>query len=478
MTKYKSMNPFFIPIYQLYLLQLENYELGRYWALLFQKGYFFSPIPLRKSIVWTPKAMGIFVCAFLLYMGIAGAVFLFLSIVPAFCFLIFGFLLFPVFYSVTTMCLLPVDWAAKQFFIAKAKSMLVSSPNVIVIGIAGSYGKTTMKNVLSKILSVKFNTITTPESVNTPIGIAQWICKAFTKQTEIVLVEMGEHYKGDIAYLCSIAPPDIAVLTGINEAHLERLMSIDISVATLFEIVQNAKSNALIVLNADDKRIRKFYSLFTHGKTVSFYSSFKNSSEKQNVIHKKFDEKKLQWTFELSSFGMIKVPLLGEYAIGDVIAAITVGKSLKMTNDELKKGIALLTPIPHRLEPIKGAGGTIVIDDSYNGNPDGVKEAICVLSRFTLRRKVFITPGLVETGKDAKSIHVQIGRDLAPVADRVVLIRNSVTPFIEQGLKEQKFDETHIIWFNTATEAHEALSGIVQANDVVLFQNDWGDQYV
>ena len=78
----------------------------------------------------------------------------------------------------------------------------------------------------------------------------------------------------------------------------------------------------------------------------------------------------------------------------------------------------------------------------------------------------------------ASIVHETIGRELAGVADRVILIKNSVTPFIEKGLKEKKFDESHIIWFNTATETHNKLSDIIRPNDVVLFQNDWGDQYV
>ena len=471
------MNPFFIPIYQLYLLQLENYELNRYWPLLFQKGCIFSNQPLRKSIVWTQKAIGMLTLAVLCYLGALVIVLFSPSLVFALISLIIGFFLFPVFYTFSLCILFPIDTLIKFIVITRAKHKL-SSTNVKIIGIAGSYGKTTMKNVISSVLSTKFSVITTPESVNTPIGIAQWLIKTLTKQAEIVIVEMGEHYRGDIRGLCKIYPPDIAILTGINEAHLERLKTLETSIATMFEIVEHAKPDAHIILNADDEHIRNSYRKYRKDKQLSFYSSLNNSLAELKITKKIFDEENLRWVCTIEKVGNTTLRLLGEYALGDVIASILIGKSLGMNNEEVTKGINSLSPIPHRLEPIQGKEGVLVIDDSYNGNPDGVREAIRVLSHFKKRRKIFITPGLVEMGMKASIVHETIGRELAGVADRVILIKNSVTPFIEKGLKEKKFDESHIIWFNTATETHNKLSDIIRPNDVVLFQNDWGDQYV
>lgn len=464
------MNPFFIPVYHLYLLQLENYELTRYFQLIFAKGYLGPGAPLRKTIVWTPKARSIFFLSFVLFAVGAVTVYLNSSITLTVLFVVIGFFCFPILYSVVLCILSPIDSLVKYIVITKARRVLQSSKNVKVIAIAGSYGKTTMKDILLSVLSAKFYVIATPESVNTPVGIAQWLTKTITDTTEIIIVEMGEHYKGDIAYICSITPPDVAVLTGINEAHLERLKNLETSIKTMFEVVNHAKSHARIILNSDDEYIKKSYKGHVHKKHVSFYS--------QRIQKKEFNERKLSWIGTFENIGSIEIPLLGEYAVGDVDASIVIGASMGMNAGEIKKGIAAIKPVTHRLEPISGAGGSLVIDDSYNGNPDGVYEAIHVLSRFKKRRKIFITPGLVEIGNKSPEIHEAIGRELARVADRVILIKNSVTPYIEKGLREGKFDETHIIWFNTAGEAHEALSGIIQEKDVILFQNDWGDQYV
>ena len=121
--------------------------------------------------------------------------------------------------------------------------------------------------------------------------------------------------------------------------------------------------------------------------------------------------------------------------MGDVEAAIKIAESLGMSSEEILKGIANIKPVEHRLQPIKSAGGVLVIDDAYNGNPAGVAEAIKVLSRFENRRKLFITPGLVETGKATAEIHRKIGQQLAGVADVVILIKNSVTGVYRRGDK-------------------------------------------
>ncbi|OGB70389.1 hypothetical protein A2Y26_00230 [candidate division CPR2 bacterium GWD2_39_7] len=471
------MNPILIIKYQLYLLQLENYELGRYWKLILKKGYFRSKQPLRKELVWTNKTKIIFLISVIL-IG-AGKIIAFqFGFFAVILWLVFALLSLPLFFTIALVSIIPVDLTIKKYLIGKAKKIIKSKEKLIIIGIAGSYGKTTMKNVLTTILETHYKVLATPESVNTSVGIARWLLNKFDNNTEILIIEMGEHYKGDIKYLCSITPPDIAVLTGINEAHIERLGSIKTSISTMFELVENARKDALIILNADDENIKKNYKGFTEGKNISFYSYKNDALVKIKIKNKKFDPRNLVWTFDADSLGTLSTSVLGEYILGHIINGITVSKYLNLNDKEIKMGIFRIKPVEHRLQPIKSNADILVIDDSYNGNPDGVMESIELLDKFKDRRKLFITPGLVETGDKAPEVHQEIGRNLAKVATQVILIRNSVTPFIEKGLAEGNFDTSQIIWFDTAEEAHQALGGILKPNDVILFQNDWGDQYV
>ncbi|MCL5009271.1 MAG: UDP-N-acetylmuramoyl-tripeptide--D-alanyl-D-alanine ligase [Patescibacteria group bacterium] len=468
-----------LPKYQLYLLQLENYELARFWKLLFKKGFLPQP-QQRKNLVWTGKATAIFVLAELLNVLMGILFFLFFRAgLGSFYAAGLGVLFFLVLkslpfyaYSLAVIILWPLDYLLKQILVFRARHKINAMPALKVIGIAGSYGKTTMKEILSGVLSTKLKVAATPESVNTPVGIARWMLKNINPSVEVAVVEMGEHYRGDVEEVCAIAKPDIAVVTGINEAHLERMKSPESVVDTIFEIVSSSKPGALVVLNADDENVAgNFKQYVWPDHRVERYKT-------EDLRGSSFNPQTLQWEAEMENFGQIKINLLGSYALGDVSAAIKIAKSLGISNEEIKKGVEKIQPVEHRLQPIKSTGDILVIDDAYNGNSAGVAEAVKVLSRFQNRRKIYITPGLVETGKAAGEVHKKIGQDLASVADLVILIKNSVTPFIAEGLKAAGYTPEKIVWFDTAPAAHENLKNILKPGDVVLFQNDWGDQYL
>lgn len=483
--------------------------------MLFKKG-FFPKGEMRKELVWTRKAVAVFLVAFGLYF--ASIFFISWESVSRFpelgirnyelwatilIFLLIFYFVFFIFYSVAIVVLWPVDVLAKAVIIFRAKSKIAelnggkgndgNKGQLTIIGIAGSYGKTTMKEVLTQVLGIRYKVLGTPESVNTPVGIARWILNKVSESTEIIVVEMGEHYRGDVAEICEITRPDIVVVTGINESHLERMRTMGTITQTVFEVVSSAKPGASIFLNGDDKNVVEHYKEFVWPdmRVAQYLVS--------GIKYKDFNTEKLMWEVEFENIGRVEINLLGEYALGNVDAAIKIGLSLGMSGQEIKKGIESIKPVEHRLQPLRSAGDILVIDDSYNGNPDGVAEAVKVLGRFSARggsasgganrRKVFITPGLVETGSQSADVHRKIGRQLAGVADVVILIRNSVTGYIESGIKNYElgidaglqatgYKLPAIHWFNTAQEAHLSLGKILKPGDVVLFQNDWGDQYL
>ncbi len=474
-----KFNIFKILKYQLYLLQLENYQILRYWQLLFKRGWY-PTASQRKDLVWTRKVLSIAVIAELLL--ITGVGFLInefnltvfensvaVAIIFVGIFLLSNILFFPVFLVIANIILSPVDWLVKTLLIFKAKSKIKQLESQIkIIGVAGSYGKTTMKEILKTVLSAQFAVFSTLESVNTPVGIARWVLNKVDASMEVLIVEMGEHYKGDIAEICKIIKPDVSVVTGINEAHLERMGSLENITATIFEIIAGSKPKSLVVLNAEDSNVMSGYRNFiSPDHRVLEYKI-------EDVESRMFDAEALVWEGQLKNLGKFELGLLGKYSLGNLSAVVKIAYELGMTTGKITKGIANIKPVEHRLQPIKSRGEILVIDDSYNGNPAGVKEAIQVLSRFNSRRKLYITPGLVETGKSTKEIHIEIGRQLEQVADVVILIKNSVSLYIAEGIKTK----SKIIWFNTAQEAHAGLGKILKPNDVIVFQNDWGDAYV
>lgn len=483
-------SPFKNLFYQLYLLQLENYSLRRFVrTALHRLGR--ESFPPRKGLVWTGKLKLLFALGLFLqitsahWLGVAVAKMAGVETPSAYLFEVFFlyalcYVAF-IFFALATVITVPIDVVIKGRIIKKAKRKLAARTDLIIIAITGSYGKTTMKEVMATVLAGKFNVLKTPESINTPLGVARLILSSLTEKTQIFIVEMGAYYRGDIASLCALTPPDIAVLTGINESHLERFKNIGTTIATKFEIIDCLKKDGIAVLNADDERVREEYDRRADAPEVRWYSAHNHSRAETTVERSEFLDNGMGVSFLLQTQRAhyhLATPLLASYALGTISAAAVVAEHLGMTPEGIEAGVALIKPVPHRLEIRRVPGDVLIIDDSYNGNPEGVREAIEVLGRFAGRRKIYLTPGLVEMGKRTQEVHRAIGNQLKNVADVVLLIDNSVTGFIRQGLEEEGFAPENIRVFSNARQAHTSLPDILKPGDVILFQNDWPEGYV
>ncbi len=474
------MNPIRLIRYHIALLQLEQYDLGRYFSVLARR-YSVSE-DMRQKAVWTAKLKAITLLAAIAAVAVIALVAYYANAIAAPIIAIFSIFFFPAYIALAVLVTLPLDSYAKSRIIRKAKRKLAQFPNLKVVGITGSYGKTTMKAVLATILTERFVTLATPESVNTPVGIARFILEKLAKETDVFVVEMGAYRIGDIRELCALTPPNVAVLTGINEAHVERFGSLMNTISAKFEIVRYAKKDAIAVLNAEDKRVRAGYEKNIAGRTAIFYGDTAGDMPRYGIADIRFEPDGLRQSFSLTNTHgeayRLSTPLLGGYAPATIMGAVCVAETLGMTRAEITHGVAMTRPVAHRLEPFNAANGIVVIDDSYNGNPDGAREAVRVLARFKNRRKIYVTPGLVEMGERSAEIHRAIGTDLAAVADMVILIQNSATAHIAEGLKNAGFKNQDILWFANAVSAHAALPTTLKSGDVVLFQNDWPDNYL
>lgn len=484
------MNPLKTIHYHIYLLQLENYNLRRYGKILWQR-YMPPPGPFRKPIVWTAKlkiitALSIGTHAALVYIAwqnspwnaIAGCV--------------AGFYLYPIFLAFGACAVSPLDAFLKWRIINAARQKIASLPNLKIIAIAGSYGKTTMKELLATILAEQFTILKTPDSVNTPVGIARLILEHLKPHTDIFIVEMGAYQRGDIAALCALTHPHIAVLTGINESHLERFGSMQNAIAAKFEIIGRARPDAILIFNKDNELIMNNYERHTGKRTAYFFSSRDDEQTPPpkilmggqaycRITRSALTDNGLGLALTMRSPNAtydFKMPLLGNYAIGVATAVIAMGEIVGMSTDAILRGMTMIKPIAHRLQPILMPNNILVIDDSYNGNPDGAREAIGVLARFTNRRKIYVTPGLVEMGTQNIAVHRTLGKQLARVVNMVLLIKNSATVFIAEGLARAGFDEKNILWFTSMPDVQKKLPDILKSKDVVLFQNDWPENYL
>ena len=363
--------------------------------------------------------------------------------------------------------------------IARARSKLVDHP-ATKIAIAGSYGKTTMKETLAMVLGTAKKVAATPGNMNTPAGISRFV-EELTGDEEILIFEMGEYYPGDIAVLCELVQPNLGIITGINEAHLSKFKSLDATVATIFELADYFQDK--------DQNLKN--TLYTNGEShLAARGPADSRADAPALIYSRGGVGK--WKVERAHTGLdgtsfnlkrgkevIKVSslLLGLHQVGPLAAAAAIAAWLGLSLTDIEAGLARTKPFEHRLQPAIDAGGVITIDDTYNGNPDGARVAIEFLASLEGRKRYYVTPGLVEMGYRTRDVHVAMGKQLAESGiEVVVLIETSVMPHIKAGLETAGF-KGKLMTYPDEITALMALPKLTTEGDVVLLQNDWGDNY-
>lgn len=445
----------------LYILQSENYDLKRFLRYAFSHWKWWG-LEKRQKLVWTPKIKLIYFGTWVFALLFLMPALMLLGPVAAILIFILEIVFLPFLILLALSAIKPLDRYFKHQLVEKAKKFL-SGKKTMVIGITGSYGKTSTKEILYSMLSEKFKVFKTPENINTDIGIAGFLLKNL-KDEGIVIVEIGTHYPGDIGAICQMIKPDFSILTGINEAHLERFRNLENLIQEKFVLPQKTKSYA--VLNFDDKNIKSNYRRFN----IRNFSGLSKDSA-QNI---KFADNFGGLSFDYQGINF-KCGLLAEHNISLILLCLEIAKKLGMNPEEIKRGVDKIRPIEHRLSPVYNSSSDIrVLDDSYNGNKDGFFSGIKVLSRAK-GRKVVLTPGLVELGEKTKIIHNEIGELYAKNADLVLLIKNKVSDFIISGMEKNNFKNYFV--YNSTKEAHDDLKNILKKGDTIIFQNDWTDNY-
>ncbi len=364
----------------------------------------------------------------------------------------------------------PLEKSINKKYYDACKAKLASSPNLIKIAITGSYGKTSVKNVLLEILSQKYKVLATPESYNTPMGIVKTVNR-LENDHQILICEMGARRVGDINELCSLVVPDYAVITGITRQHLETFGTIENVIKTKSEILKDLKGEAFI--SSDNKYTVDIYNKATCKKVLAGKNKNKNSFVFAEGV--KFSENGTEFTLIRGDESVeIKTQLLGNGAVSNIVIASAVAIKLGVSLDEISNAVSKLKQIPHRLELIKGANGVLVLDDGYNSNPEGFTTAISLLKTFK-GKKYVVTPGMVELGHAESGLNYKIGEELASVCDGVILVGRSGSLQIREGLLSKDYPKDKIYMVKNLSEAKNLFPKLLQSGDVVLFENDLPD---
>jgi UDP-N-acetylmuramoyl-tripeptide--D-alanyl-D-alanine ligase len=485
-----------------YMLQASEYESERYLAWVRRVDDFRS-VQKRGRLRYTPKASALLVAGWVIVVAWAIVMlnteclpfllntrcstflrwFIALLGIAALPFALPRALLAPLF-------LLRVAQAPIERRIIKKAQRKIRESRAIKIAIAGSFGKTTMKEILRTILAEGKKVAATRGNANTPIGISRFV-GTLDGSEEIIIFEFGEYYPGDIAALCALVEPDIGIVTGVNEAHIERFKTLERTTKTIFELAEYLGEKPLYV-NGESPRAAaaaqcQKSGCLPSGQHPDVGHIGHKMYSRQGVADWRVSEETTgiegtRFTLTLTrahGAGTIEAVsgLLGLHQIGPLAAAAAIAFELGLSAAEIESGIRKTRPFEHRLEPKREIPGVVTIDDTYNGNPDGARAAIEFLRSVEARRRIYVTPGFVEMGERSKQVHEELGRTLASVADVVVLVRNSSTPHIARGLTAAGF-KGQLLWYSDALAMYAALPMLTLPGDVVLLQNDWPDGYV
>lgn len=347
--------------------------------------------------------------------------------------------------------------------------------NIPVVGITGSYGKTSSKNIINDILNVKLNSFATPKSFNTPYGLINSINNYLDKFNDIFIAEMGAFKIGEIKQNCKIVKPKYGIITSIGEAHLETFGSKENIMKGKFELVESLPADGLAILNGDDeyqlkykiKNNCKVLWIGIDNKDVDLYATNIKLSGKGTTFDCVFKGDKTKYKFNTK--------LLGKHNVYNILAGILLGKELGLSIDELQRGVSGIKTIEHRLE-LKKYGNINIIDDAYNSNPVGSKMAVEVLGLME-GTKIIVTPGMIELGNKQYELNHKFGEYISEVCDYVILIGKNQTKPIYDGLIDKQFDSKKIFVLNDVREAFPLMNRLATDNTYVLLENDLPDLF-
>ncbi|MDZ7658935.1 UDP-N-acetylmuramoyl-tripeptide--D-alanyl-D-alanine ligase [Fodinibius sp.] len=387
---------------------------------------------------------------------------------------VLGNALLPFFIFAAAIITKPIEAYVHRHFIKLAKQKLSRMPDLTVIAITGSYGKTSTKFMIRDLLSERYSVCATPGSYNTPMGICKVINNDLEARHQILVLEMGARYEGNIDELCDIAEPDISVVTNVGVAHLETFGSQDAIARTKSTIVKRTKPNGKTVLNADDER-------------VTAMAELRDDLDVTYVGLKSGDicAKDIQYGPEGMTFTVVTdneersftMQLLGSHNVQNMLLAVGVARSFGLRLTTMAMAASRMEPVEHRLE-LKSQNGITVIDDAFNSNPVGAKNAVETLAAFNNGRKIIITPGMIELGDLQEEKNREFGEQIGKAnLDMVILVGQNRTEPIKEGIASMDFDMQKVKSVNSLYEANRTMRDFAQKGDVVLYENDLPDSF-
>lgn len=392
--------------------------------------------------------------------------------------LVFGWLitaiLIPFFILVAGNITKPVELNIQNGFKKQARIKLASMPHLKVIAITGSYGKTSIKFMIKDLLKERYSVCFTPGSFNTPMGICKVINNDLQAHHQVLILEMGARYAGNIQELCDIAQPDVSIVSNVGFAHLETFGSQEIIAKEKGTIVDNLDAGGVCVLNADDPKV------INMGKERSEISRILVGLDTGDIRATNITYDTNGTYFDVlfqNETQKFRTKLLGAHNVQNLLLAIGVAQYFGIRRKTMVIAAQTIEPVKHRLE-LKQVGDLFVIDDAFNSNPIGAKNAVEILSQFKNRKRFIITPGMIELGKIEEEENYKFGQAIGEAdLDYVILVGNERTKPIRDGVENSSRKTSNIYVVDSLFAANDIVKENAEAGDVVLYENDLPDLF-
>ncbi len=450
----------------LYIAQLEEYNTRRYFKHL-TTFFFRRSIQKRDHLVITTRvkltrliSIGITLFSASIFLGLS------LWFVSPWLLLLqlFSILCIPIWVGKANAIVGLITYFPKRKVRERARALIAGYPEVKVIGITGSFGKTTTKNFLAQLLSSKYRVQMTPGNVNSPMGIADWVLDKFEESTDILIVEMGAFSVGEIAASAKIVPPDYAVITALGDQHMERFGNFGSMVKAKFEIFEGSKPGAKLYISEE-----------------AYKKAYDFSQATQNLLTS-YDVELVNTLDEFVTFGgkQLSCAFMSKSNKQNFELALAVVEELNIPYEFVSQALEELT-LPERRQVSSQLSGFTVIDDSYNISPTtaraGVEQALIEAERMG-RNLVLISAGIPEQGNQSGAINSEYGRFLKDKIDHLVLLRSKLSKAVGRGMLLEKYDMSKLDRADTMAEAWKIIEGKFKPEEVlVLMQPELTDLY-
>ena len=436
------------------------------WAVAWREKF-------KTPLVYTMRVKRLFATNILLFVAITALALLFATewatVIIAATLILSNFLML-----LANMVNTPIEKAINRHYYNDAKRIIDSHKGLIIIGVTGSFGKTSTKNYLASVLAEKYNVLVTPGNFNTLLGVIRTIREQLRPYHQVFIVEMGAKQNNDIKEICDLVHPTIGIVTAVGEMHLETFKTVENIQETKFELINSLPAGGLGVINYDSEYIKSYKGIKSPCKIIRYAVEGEGDYKANDVVYGAGGV-----SFTLGNGEHYCSRLLGVGNLLNILASIAVADHLGVPANKQRNAIARLQPVEHRLS-MKVANGITVLDDAYNSNPTGAKMSLGVLKEFAVgegNKRIVITPGFVEMGTRQADANKELGRTIAVSCDYAIIVNAVNREAIKSGIEEGGLPAEKYFLADSLNHAHQQLAKILCPGDVVLYENDLPDNF-